>query len=134
MGMIKRGAEVDLSRAAVYFVRWWREEGGLLSASLPLELGPGGSADATLSQSDSNTRIQAWGFDFQWELTPEDTPEGFDPASVIQDKMERCIDDYLAITDQEEVDESNISQTQVKKRAMIEEKEKRRLKHMAKRK
>ena len=33
MGMVKRGAELDRSsRAAVYFVRWWREEGGLLSA------------------------------------------------------------------------------------------------------
>ncbi|KAF8637925.1 hypothetical protein AX17_002546 [Amanita inopinata Kibby_2008] len=33
MGMIKRGAEPDLARAATYFVRWWREEGGLVSAT-----------------------------------------------------------------------------------------------------
>lgn len=32
MGMLKKRGEVDLTRAAVYFVRWWREEGGLLAA------------------------------------------------------------------------------------------------------
>ncbi|KAF4618604.1 hypothetical protein D9613_009977 [Agrocybe pediades] len=136
MGMIKRGAEVDLSRAAVYFVRWWREEGGLLSASSPLELdtATAQATNTTPSQIGSNTRLQAWGFDFQWEVTPDDTPEGYDRELLVQRKMEDVIDDYLVKTDMEEVEEGNISQTQVKKRAMIEEKEKRRLKHLARRK
>ncbi|KDR80151.1 hypothetical protein GALMADRAFT_1182086 [Galerina marginata CBS 339.88] len=126
MGMIKRGAEVDLSRAAVYFVRWWREEGGLLSAASTLHLGPSPSPEQNLP----NTQTQAWGFDFQWDLRPQGTPENWDPSLFIQEKMEQSVDEYVAMTDREEADENNVSQTQVKKKAMLEEKEKRRLKHV----
>ncbi|CAA7269952.1 unnamed protein product [Cyclocybe aegerita] len=125
MGMIKRGAEVDLARAAVYFVRWWREQGGLLAASSALS--PGASAPP------GQAPIQGWGFDFQWDVLPEDTLPGRDPALVIQEKMERCIDDYLTKSNSEEADENNVSPTQLKKKAILEEKEKRRLKHAAKR-
>ncbi|KAJ7686692.1 P-loop containing nucleoside triphosphate hydrolase protein [Mycena rosella] len=38
MGMVKKGAAPDVRRAAVYFVRWWREEGGLISASSALQI------------------------------------------------------------------------------------------------
>ena len=122
MGMIKRGAELDLSRAAVYFVRWWREEGGLLSASSSTS-----SMDLSLLQKPTT---QAWGFDFQWDLQPQKSAAiGPDPNIDIQAKMERCIEDYLAATDREEMEENNISQTQVKKRTLQEEKERRRLKY-----
>ncbi|KAH9847452.1 hypothetical protein C2E23DRAFT_499488 [Lenzites betulinus] len=30
--MLKRGGVPDLARAAVWFIKWWREEGGLASA------------------------------------------------------------------------------------------------------
>jgi len=55
MGMIQRRNEPDLSRAAVYFVRWWREEGGLLAAKDSFQLQkfitPRGTAAASPSSS-----------------------------------------------------------------------------------
>lgn len=32
MGMVRRGEGLDLSRAAAYFVRWWREDGATIYA------------------------------------------------------------------------------------------------------
>ena len=121
MGMLKRGAELDLSRAAVYFVRWWREEGGLLSAPPHMDL--------SLLSDEQKPRTQSWGFDFQWDLQLQNAAIGPDPNILIQAKMERCIEDYVTATDREEMEENNISQTQVKKRTMQEEKERRRLKY-----
>jgi hypothetical protein len=43
--------------------------------------------------------------------------------------MEQCIEDFVTATDREEIEENNVSQTQVKKRTMHEEKERQRLKH-----
>jgi hypothetical protein len=121
MRMVKRGAELDLSRAAVYFVRWWREEGGLLSAS---------SSTSKMDLSDEQKPIpQAWGFDFQWDLPPQNAPTGLDPNILVQARMEQCIEDYVAATDREEMEENNISPTQIKKKTIEEEKERRRLKY-----
>ena len=122
MGMVKRGAELDLSRAAVYFVRWWREEGGLLSGSSSTS-----NMDLSLLSDEQKITTQAWGFDFQWDLQPPDA--SIDPNILIQTKMEQCIENYVAATDREEKEDNNISQTQVKKRTMQEEKERRRLKY-----
>jgi len=125
MGMIKRGGELDLSRAAVYFVRWWREEGGLLSASSSTS-----SMDLSLLSHQQRLTTQAWGFDFQWDLQRQKNAAiGPDPNVDIQAKMEQCIENYLATTDREEMEENNISRTQVKKRTAQEEKERRRLKY-----
>ncbi|KAF8814701.1 P-loop containing nucleoside triphosphate hydrolase protein [Phlegmacium glaucopus] len=124
MGMVKRGAELDLSRAAVYFVRWWREEGGLLSASSSTP-----NIDPTLLSDQKHPTTQAWGFDFQWDLPTQNAVIGSDPNILIQSKMEQCIEEYIAVTDREEMEENNISQTQVKKKTMLEEKERRRLKY-----
>ena len=135
MGMITRGAEVDLSRAAVYFVRWWREEGGLLSASSGFNIGVNTNSSATFPQFTTSPgqvfSTQGWGFDFQWDLQPHEVTSlegGLDPSTLVQDKMERCIQDYVEMTDREESEENNISQTQVKKRQVFEEKLKRRMK------
>ncbi|KAF9010140.1 P-loop containing nucleoside triphosphate hydrolase protein [Cyathus striatus] len=125
MGMIRRGAEVDLARAAVYFVRWWREEGGLIAASSAPQL------DASV-RLPANP-VQGWGFDFQWEIHPEDAQKGDNSAVIVQEKMESCIDSYLELTEKEEQEEANISQTQRKKRVVEEEKMKRKLKHVKKR-
>jgi len=151
MGMIKRGAEVDLARAAVYFVRWWREEGGLLSASTSPALpdmpafssatapahGLEGEPEPEISRTMDFPQTQAWGFDFQWDFQAGDivTAAGAvrNPAVIIQEKMEHCIEEHITTTDREEVEENNLSPTQVKKKAVMEEKEKRRLKHAAKR-
>ena len=124
MGMVKRGAELDLSRAAVYFVKWWREEGGLLSASSSTS-----NMDISLLSDEQEPRTQAWGFDFQWDLQPQNAASALDPNIFIQARMEQCIEDFVTATDREEIEENNISQTQMKKRTMQEEKERRRLKH-----
>ena len=126
MGMIRRGAEVDLARAAVFFVRWWREEGGLLSAAYSLHLDPRPSTD----KNQQMTQTQAWGFDFQWEVRPEDKSSlDSDPSLYLQEKMEQCIDQYVAQTARDDTEEANVSETQIKKKAMLEEKERRRLRY-----
>lgn len=115
MGLLKRG-EMDLARAAVYFVGWWRNQGG-------------DGTDQRLPTSET----QSWGFDFQWNLVPEDQRGDRDRALIIQEKMEQIIEDYVVRTDREQADENNVSQTQLKKKAMLEEKERRRAKYAAKR-
>ena len=121
--MVRRGAEPDISRAAVYFVRWWREEGGLLSASSSTS-----KLDISSLSDEQKPRTQAWGFDFQWDLQPQSAASVSDPNDFIQARMEQCIEDFVTATDREEIEENNISQTQVKKRITKEENERRRLK------
>ena len=161
MNMIKRGGEADIERATVYFIKWWREEGGLLSASSgTLRLG---SDDISVERQPINglgaagdplvlPQTQAWGFDFQWELRPEDvlmsgrhlqsgrdTPAAGgvagirmrDPMDIVQDKMEWCIDDHMR---REEAERDIVSPTQVKKRLVLAEKERRKAKWSAKQK
>jgi hypothetical protein len=170
MGMLKRGGEVDAGRAAVYFVKWWREEGALLSATSGCYAWGVGAAARPKYGSDTDLeggveksgeglgflgqgdfpRRQAWGFDFQWELTREDVAlEGHKSGGInsggsegdmtldgsafmVQQKMERCIEEYIEKTDREEVEEKNVSPTQVKKRVVLEEKEKRKARWAAK--
>ena len=123
MGMVKRGAQLDLVRAASYFVRWWREEGGLVAASSSLRAG------ASLTPNVQG-HTQGWGFDFQWRLQPSDVPADKDSeAKMVQEKMEQCIDEYLTNMEREETEENNISPTQIKKQQILEEKIKRKLKH-----
>ncbi|KAF8882509.1 P-loop containing nucleoside triphosphate hydrolase protein [Gymnopilus junonius] len=110
MGMIRRGAEVDLARAADYFVRWWRGEGGLSSAASSFHIEPRVSTD----QRQQITQTQAW---------------DNDPSLFIQEKMERCIDEYVAEMERADTDEANVSETQIKKKAVQEEKERRRQKY-----
>ncbi|KAL0576402.1 Mitochondrial GTPase 1 [Marasmius crinis-equi] len=127
MGMIKRGAELDLPRAASYFVKWWRDEGGLLAASSAPQL----TTSAHLSQLDGHSATQGWGFDFEWQVTPEDLNNRVgDAPEFIQRKMEDCIDNFVVECEQEEREERNISSTQRKKQLSMEEKAKRKLKHM----
>lgn len=123
MGMVRRGAELDLVRAASYFVRWWREEGGLVAASSSLKTGAS-------STPDGQYHTQGWGFDFQWRLAPSDVPASRDnEAKMVQEKMEQCVDEYLTNMEREETKENNISLTQIKKQQVLEEKMKRKLKH-----
>jgi mitochondrial GTPase 1 len=122
MGMVKRGAELDLARAAVYFVQWWREEGGLISASPALQAG------AFLTPESTRCLVRGWGFDFQWHLGPNDLPSNIDgEAIMVQEKMEECIDEYLRNAERDGMED--VSATQMKKRQIIEEKARRKLKH-----
>ncbi|KAG6830369.1 hypothetical protein H0H92_001006 [Tricholoma furcatifolium] len=126
MGMVKRGAELDTSRAAVHFVRWWREQGGLIAASSsPLHFAEKSGSEI------HHPPMQGWGFDFQWQLNAENRPATkADEALFVQAKMEACIDEYLAATEREDKEELNISPTQIKKQQVREEKLKRKQKHM----
>ncbi|RXW21250.1 hypothetical protein EST38_g4616 [Candolleomyces aberdarensis] len=173
MGMLKKRGEVDLTRAAVYFVRWWREEGGLLAAKgsfhqihhqqkpaprpttaiptpPPPASGPtdegstaaGGALRAAQSEPlvSTNTslvvggnapKVEGWGFDFQWALQEAADLEkrSTAPQLFLQEKMEVCIDQYLEMIDREEREEMNISPTQIKKRQVMEEKQRRRMRY-----
>jgi hypothetical protein len=127
MGMIGRGSVLDLDRAAQYFVRWWREEGGLVSASSGIQLEEANGLQGDCQQASIP---QAWGFDFQWEIQRGDSLTGEHRGLFIQKKMEGCIDKYLLQTEKEEREERNVSSTQRKKQAVMAEKDKRRLKYL----
>jgi mitochondrial GTPase 1 len=122
MGMVKRGAELDFARAAMYFVRWWREEGGLIAASSSLKT----RASPT---PDGQCCTQGWGFDFQWRLESNDVSTGRDSeAKLVQENMESCIDEYLTNMEKEDIEENNVSATQIKKQQVQEKKMKQKLK------
>ncbi|KAK1232467.1 Mitochondrial GTPase 1 [Marasmius sp. AFHP31] len=127
MGMIKRGAQLDLSRATSYFVKWWREEGGLLAASSAPQL----DTSDHLSQLGGGSATQGWGFDFEWQVSSEDMVKSGtgDSGDFVQRKMEECIDNHNVECEQEEKEERNISSTQRKKQLTMEEKARRKLKH-----
>ena len=145
MGMIKRGAEPDLERAATYFVRWWRTEGGLLAATSPFP------AESVADPPAGPTTIQGWGFDFEWEIgpgtssiytsSPSTPPESVPPllssplapstslspatAEFVRGKMARCIEAFKEKQDREEEEGGNLSKTQAKKMEMEELKRRR---------
>lgn len=91
--MIKRGAEPDLERAATYFVRWWREEGGLIAAAdsgaTHASLDMIGNAAAKVQGEPRRTRteddrvtVQGWGFDFEWRVEQEQEAAGLATMST----------------------------------------------------
>ena len=124
MGMIKRGQELDSERAAVYFVRWWRQEGSLLAASSALKVGQ------TPELNCGFPITQGWGFDFEWQVAPGDIPlNEYGRARFLQDRMEACIDEYLLKMEQEDTEENNVSDTQIKKQQVLQEKMRRKQKH-----
>lgn len=101
--MLKRGGVPDYTRAAQWFVRWWRDQGGLIAAAqAPPPLLP-----------HSSTR-RGWGFDLEWDLSGTAGPE---TAEDVQQHMERHIDEYLVNL---ETEEREVSSTQEKKRAKEE--------------
>ncbi|KAI0642578.1 P-loop containing nucleoside triphosphate hydrolase protein [Trametes meyenii] len=104
--MLKRGGIPDTSRAAVWFIKWWREEGGLASAAAPA---------LPTSTQDLGPRDyrRGWGFDLEWSV---DTAEArrYD-EELIQAKMEDCIDRFEEAAKEEEREGGAISSTQEKK-------------------
>jgi hypothetical protein len=81
LGMIGRGATPDIQRAATWFIRWWREEGGLLSvqASLP----------------SSSPSTHCWGFDLEWQA---DRSEG---KQALEGHMTNAIERFLLAEEEE---------------------------------
>ena len=119
-GMVRRGSEVDLHRAAVKFIQWWRGDGGLTSASVPKSL--------LITGPDMPVQRRGWGFDFEWSV---DGSEIGHESDVIQQKMEDCIDNYMTNTAEEEREGGGISLTQEKKKIREEKVAKRRKKMKA---
>jgi hypothetical protein len=132
MGMVKKGAAPDVRRAAAHFVRWWRAEGGLLSAASAL-----GVADPALAAPGVDAAItHGWGFDLEWQLRAEEVAgAGRDGdgerghAALVQAKMEACIDAHLGEIERQEANENNVSATQRKKQQAAQEQMQRKLKY-----
>jgi hypothetical protein len=101
--MLKRGGIPDHTRAAQWFVHWWRHEGGLIAAA---------EAPAPLLPHLSTRR--GWGFDLEWDIDESGAPE---TEEDVQRHMEQHIDEYLANL---ETEEGEVSSTQEKKRAKEE--------------
>jgi mitochondrial GTPase 1 len=103
LNMLKRGGVPDYTRAAQWFVRWWRDEGGLIAAA---------EAPAPLLPL-SSTR-SGWGFDLEWDISGA---EALKIGEDVQLHMERHIDEYLVNL---EAEEREVSSTQERKRAKEE--------------
>ncbi|KAI0350860.1 P-loop containing nucleoside triphosphate hydrolase protein [Trametes cingulata] len=104
--MIKRGGVPDTSRAAVWFIKWWREEGGLASAAAP-------ALPSYVPELGLQSSRRGWGFDLEW--TVEAAESGRYDEALIQAKIEECIDRFEEAAREEERDGSAISSTQEKK-------------------
>ena len=115
LGMVQRGGVYDLHRAADWFIRWWREKGGLLAAAhTPVNTGNSG---------DLAGHRRGWGFDLEWAVDGVDAAR-YD-ASVVQRKMEECIDVFEAEVQEEDAEGGALSVTQERKAVREELKAKR---------
>ena len=100
LNMLKRGGVPDYTRAAQWFVRWWRDQGGLIAAA---------EAPAPLLPHSSTRR--GWGFDLEWDV---DDARALETGEDVQRRMEQHIDEHLVNLGTEE---KEVSSTQEKKRA-----------------
>lgn len=121
LGMLKHGGIRDTPRAASWFVKWWREEGGLMSASAP-DISRFPLADGVGEQR------MGWGFDFEWAVSNEE----LGGTEMVQRKMEECIDVHVRTAEEEERDGAGLSSTQEKKMGKQAEAARRALKAKAK--
>ena len=111
--MLKRGGVPDVDRAAVWFIKWWRDAGELASAAAP-SLPASDSIDAS---ADAASVRRGWGFDLEWEVPAADARADRYDAAAIQARMEACIDTFEAAALDEEREGGGVSATQEKKRA-----------------
>ncbi|KAG1776346.1 P-loop containing nucleoside triphosphate hydrolase protein [Suillus placidus] len=126
LNMLLRGGEKDTVRAAKWFVEWWRNEGGLVSASVPenLPMGPDGTHAPLLRRG--------WGFDFEWTVDASMNSTGGGFESIVQMKMEECIDESIRAASEDERSGVGISTTQERKRSWQEKQSMRAAKSKAK--
>lgn len=125
LGMRVRGGDVDTTRAAKWFVEWWRRQGSSISASAPRSIGgrilreshpSGGSDDA----SGPMCIRRGWGFDFEWTVDVVDDVNRGKGDENVEEKMGACIDVYMRKAAVQEESGGDVSQTQEKKRAWEE--------------
>jgi hypothetical protein len=102
LGMLRRGGVKDVRRAAAWFVKWWREEGGLLSASC-----------AAVSARGPSSQM-GWGFDLEWAVR-EGESEG-----TVQSRMAECIERFVVEAEAEERYGGEVSVTQERRRLRLE--------------
>jgi mitochondrial GTPase 1 len=102
LGMLQRGGVPDLARAASWFVRWWRDQGGTVS-----------------------TRSTGWGLDFEWRAEADVSD------AAVQVYMEECIERHAAEEAQEEEEGGTVSVTQERKRIREEKRAKQALRAKA---
>jgi mitochondrial GTPase 1 len=140
LGMLGRGGVRDTQRAADWFVRWWREDGALLSARAPLALDEEtralvsgdsvDSADPVASAIDSDTpapsavdpNAQAVSTAELDTSTPQRRGWGFDiewtesPGDIqpLQARMEAAIDAFTLAEEEERADGGGVSARQEK--------------------
>ncbi|GJJ15058.1 hypothetical protein Clacol_009333 [Clathrus columnatus] len=121
LGMLRRGGEVDIGRAAVWFIKWWREEGGLVSVNQSqTPLRGGGGVGLPRVEQDTLERM-VWGFDFEWDSTSQSSVTTATDGDFVQQRMEEIIKDYLIKTEEEQKDLlENISLTQQRKKLRLE--------------
>ncbi|KZT04496.1 uncharacterized protein LAESUDRAFT_297622 [Laetiporus sulphureus 93-53] len=146
--MLKKGGVPDETRAALWFIKWWREEGGLLAASAPAlpayaadrslqtNLSTDGTHDDALAlpsgPSQLRTYRRGWGFDFEWDVDVAEAVANRYDAAAIQRKMEECIENFEEAALEEERAGGGLSRAQGKKREKDESKAKRVAKMKAK--
>lgn len=124
--MLLRGGKKDTVRAAKWFVEWWRNEGGLVSASVP-ENFPTGS-----DRTHAPLLRRGWGFDFEWTVDASMNSTGGGFESAVQMKMEECIDESIRAASEDERSGAGISTTQERKRSWQEKQSMRAAKSKAK--
>ncbi|KAL1663951.1 hypothetical protein GGF50DRAFT_102369 [Schizophyllum commune] len=108
--MLKPGGVLDTHRAAELFVNWWRDTG-----ALP----PDSGANVPALPSASASQVTGWGFDFQWEVAPEQISAANDPL-FIQAKMEECIVKHYQQEQKEESEGSHLSLRQQRKQSFAD--------------
>ncbi|KAI0764591.1 P-loop containing nucleoside triphosphate hydrolase protein [Trametes elegans] len=108
--MLKRGGIPDAARAAVWFIKWWREEGGVASAAAPAHPAPAPEPGA-----GAQSFRRGWGFDLEWAVDGAEAVR-YDEA-FIRAKMEECIDRFERDAAEEEREGGGLSSTQEKKKA-----------------
>lgn len=124
LGMLRKGGIPDVMRAAVWFIKWWREEGGLAAAaSSPALMNSRLAASVTALPSSPSPpppppsapalQRRGWGFDFEWTVGA-DVRNPHDPEFV-QRKMEECIDRFERDAAREAKEGGGMSATQEKK-------------------
>jgi len=127
--MLQKGGERDHRRAAVWFIKWWREEGGLISASSTPRLLPqattttsgasafnSGAEGFSLESPLTIPERTGWGFDFEWDVSIS----GNSDPSMIQARMEEKIEIHARELEQEKLSRNDVSLTQEKKLARDE--------------
>jgi mitochondrial GTPase 1 len=104
LGMLQRGGVPDFPRAAGWFVRWWRDQGGAASS-----------------------RRRGWGLDFEWLADADADADADASDATVQTRMEGCIDRFVAEEARDEEEGGAVSATQERKRIREEKQAKRAL-------